>query len=257
MTKTTKVTNKNQPLVEINDLSIFFMSLMYFILIFLSGDMLVNGIAITSAMLYLSIVRVIRVKYLIIFALYMLPAVLSVFITSVLYSSNSKGDPICVFLGINIFYEGIQTGIFLAVRSFSLSFISFSFATVIDFRKLVYGLMQILKLPVNIGYPLLSLFDTFSLFRDDFYRIRTASLIRFGKKGNLFFQLIPILVSAARHSYYLGLSMHTRGLNKDKTFLYQSRINVIDIIFVIANLITVILILTTLIRLGIFQLRVL
>jgi energy-coupling factor transport system permease protein len=145
--------------------------------------------------------------------------------------------------------------VFLTVRTFVLSFISVSYLLGIDYDDFVYSLMQNLKLPVSIGFALLATFNAFSFMRQEFQRIRLAYKMRFQKKKLSLLLIFPVLVSAGRYAYYAGLSMESRGLQAERTYLRKHKFTFWDTVLILSNLVLLAILVYIFWEKGSLQLR--
>ncbi len=204
---------------KVNDLLILFMAFLYLIPIFFSENIYLNAAILILAFLNILLLRRINFKYLLYFLLIIILPIFSVFITVLIYTKGAGATPVIgYFLGFAIRELAFENALFLTVRAFSLSMISFIFLLAIKYDALVFSLMQNLKLPVSIGYALLATFNAFNYMKDEFLRIQLAYKMRFLKLRFPLSLIFPILVSASRHAHYTGLSLESRGLNSQKTF---------------------------------------
>lgn len=204
---------------KVNDLLFLFMAFLYLIPIFISENIYLNISILILAFLNILFLRKINFKYLLYFLLIIILPTLSVFITVLIYTKGADATPVIgYFLGFGIRELALENALFLSVRAFSLSMVSFLFLLAIQYDALVFSLMQNIKLPVSIGYSLLATFNAFKYMKDEFLRIQLAYKMRFLKRRFPLSLIFPILVSASRYAHYAGLSLESRGLNNKKTF---------------------------------------
>ncbi len=123
------------------------------------------------------------------------------------------------------------------MRMFAISVSSILFFSVINFETLILYCMQKLKLPVILGYPLISAVNTFKNFKEEFMRINNAYLMRYGKRFVSFKIIYPLLISATRYAFHNGLSMECRGLNKNKTYVIPPmNWQIKDTVYILVNI---------------------
>jgi energy-coupling factor transporter transmembrane protein EcfT len=67
--------------------------------------------------------------------------------------------------------------------------------------------------------------------------------------------LLPILVSASRFAFSVGLSMESRGLNKHKTFSELHRWRKFDTLVLLGNLLQILILVGIFVLLGKFSVR--
>jgi energy-coupling factor transporter transmembrane protein EcfT len=203
-----------------NSLLYFLLAFFYLIPILFSGKADFSLAIAFLALINVLVLTKISLKYLFLFLILLILPLLSVFVTTLLYSKNEPNPEIIHHFGAwEITQTGWQNAIFLASRSFSLSFVSFIFILCIKPTEFVFSLMQNWNLSVVIGYPIMVTFIAFEKLQIEFQRIRLANYMRFHKKIPLISMLIPLLVSASRYAYQTGLSLESRGLHPNKTFI--------------------------------------
>ncbi len=171
-----------------------------------------------------------RLKYrmLIIFSLCMLPVLIAVFLSSYFYTDGS------VAFKINM-------AKLLSVRYFSLGIVSFAYSIHTPYSLTFNYLIERKILPVKIGYSLLAAFNSFHFLAQEFGRIQISYKMRYGKNCYSPIILIAFLTTAARYAHNLSIGMHSRGLDKHKTFVFAApRLRYVDYILWIVNIIAII-----------------
>lgn len=165
----------------------------------------------------------IKWKSLAIFALTLIPALLSFYISTRLFMNNLNES------GVN--------GLTLTTRLFSLAIVSYLYATHLPQESLINNLMQRKILSINIGFAFLAVFNAFEQFGKEFHKIQLAYRMRFGKLCLSPKIIFPLFVYAARYAHCLTISMYTRGINNNRSF-YDAKIpyRIIDWLIVIINL---------------------
>lgn len=182
----------------------------------------------------------IKWKYLGIFTLIMIIPSIAQFITGYMHLDISSSAKISLF-GFKLYQEKFNLSLYLVVRAFSLSLISFAYLTAIRYDRLIYSLIQNLKFPVKFGYALMASFNALGNLQEEFFRIRIAARLRFSRQPLFYFYIIPLLVSATRYSQQAAVSMQTRGLSEKKSFLIEQKLKSIDLAFLLINILGVIL----------------
>ncbi len=166
------------------------------------------------------------------FLLLMIPTI-SVFITAIVNTADKEQSEVVYRIANYPIYKlAFDNAIHLTLRSFCMSIISLTYVTSIKYNKLVLSLMQNFKMHTNIGYSLLAAFNAFYHLKSEFYRIKLINKFRSGKNVNSIKMLFPLLVSAGRYSSQAGLSLASRGLNKDKTFLIEVKWRITDTLLI-------------------------
>ena len=228
---------------KISDLAVFITAFLYLMPVLVTSNIYLSLMILAVSFINLLLLKRLKYKLLPYFLLIIILPVISVFITTLIYAKPLSTSHIIFSMGkLHITKSVLNTALFLSVRTFALSFISFSYLIGIEYDKLVLSMMQNLKLPVSVGYSLLSTFNAFYHMKSEFIRIKQAYMMRFKKKKPSLLLLFPMIVSAARYAYYAGLSLESRGLNKHKTYIIQIEITKRDFIFLAINLIIIILV---------------
>ncbi len=222
--------------MKTNELTLFFLSFLYLIPVLISDNILFDIFILIIAFLNLVILKKVRYKLIFYFLLIIILPLISVFVTTLVYTKPTESsEEILLFNFINTNKYALELALFLTVRTFSLSFISFSYLVALEYDNFIVSLMQNMRLPVTVGYSLLVTFNAFYHLKDEFVRIKNAYMMRFGKKRNALLLFFPMIVSAARYAYYAGLSLESRGLNKNKTYLKNMKLQKKDFIIIIIN----------------------
>ncbi len=221
---------------KIGETYLFLQSLIFviFILAFENNTSMI--FIVFYSLLNLICLNKIKYKAIFIFMLLLFPAILSLFVTGLFHFDSSSIDQTQVYstiFGVNIYEDSIKEALFLAIRSSSISIISFAYVIAIDFEKMVNELMQNFRFPVIFGYALLSTVNAFVFMKKEFIKIKTAYEMRFLKSYYSPKILLPLLVSASRYAYQAGLSLESRGLNKNKTFYKDYHLSIVNYILLL------------------------
>jgi len=225
---------------RINDLVLFFLTFAYTIAVLAASTWEVCIFWVVLSFLQLQITGRVRWKYVFYFILFLVIPSLSLFITSYLHLKDEISSYQVMILGREMDSYRLSVSLYLTVRAGSLSLISFSFLTALHYDKLIYNLIQNLKFPVSWGYALLIAFNSTSNIRAEFRRIQQAAVMRYTKKPLFYFYIIPLLVSATRYSQQAAMSIQTRGLNEDKSFIIRERVKICDLAYLLINLIGIV-----------------
>ncbi len=221
---------------RVNDLVLFFLTFAYTLAVLLSQTWTVCLFWTVLSILQLQIAGRIRWKYVLFFILLLVVPSLSLLITSYLHLKGGiSGQPV-IILGKTFDNYKLQISLYLMIRSWSLSVISFTYLTAIRYDRLIYSLIQNLGFPVSWGYALLVSFNAVGNLRGELERIRQAAMMRFMKKPLFYFYIIPLLVSATRYSQQAAMSIQTRGLNQKKSFIISAKLGYIDIAYLVINI---------------------
>lgn len=201
--------------VKIHDLTLFILACVYLLSILFNKNWYTNWyiVMLAFANIYVFTAFNMRdVKILLIIVISLIPIAIATFFTTIFYTHDLNKSDSCLL--------GVQ----LVSRMYVLVISSVIVLRAIDFEHLVLYCMQRLYLPVMIGYPLLSAINALKYFEVEALRIRNAYLMRFASKKLSILMLYSLLVSAARHAFHQGISMESRGLNANKTFVRQSKL---------------------------------
>lgn len=168
-------------------------------------------------------------KSMLIFMLTLVPAVTSFYISNRLFSTSINS------------YDGIDHGINLSVRLFSLALISYIYIIHMPREDFILNLLQRKLISVNIGFAMLAVFNSFAYLGDEFNKIQLAYQMRFGKRIYSPKIFIPLLVAAARYAHTLSISMYARGINNQRTYYTVAKeYRIQDTMIVILTIATII-----------------
>ncbi|MBF0443054.1 MAG: hypothetical protein HQK54_14195 [Oligoflexales bacterium] len=225
---------------DVHDMTLLLLSLFYVAAVLVSESCLIDLMLVLFSLMNILLMRKVKWRGISIFFLVMLPACLSVFVSSALFSGTSPdGGSKILFraAGIIVDDRAATLALFLTVRSFALAYISFVFVIHTDFEGVIRYAMQYLGLPLRIGYSLLAMTNAFAFMRGELYRIQDACRMRFLRRNLSPKIIVPLMVGAARYAFVAGLSMEIRGLNPKKTFVIKARrLSTSDFITLILNL---------------------
>lgn len=215
--------------VEFNELTILWMAFIFISPILFSNNSVVHISLLVCSQVFLLFHRVPNQKLFYKLLLFLIIPTISVFISALVNTAGMKETPI-LWSGsiITVYEKGWDNAIHLTIRSLCMSIISLSYVLSLKYDKLVYALMQNLKLSPNIGFSLLASFNAFYHLKEDFIRIRLINRMRFGKRVNSFKILFPLLVGAGRYAAQAGLSLDSRGINRDRTYYEITTWKLID-----------------------------
>ncbi len=219
-----------------NEITLFLLSLIFIFPILVFDSLRLDIALFFWAIINLAAFKRLKLKPVFYFIVTISLPLVSVFFTTILYAKVGGDDRAILFLKIKTTKSALNLALFLTIRTFALSFISFAFLIALKYDRFINSLMQIFKLPVSIGYSLLATFNAFYHLKNEFVRIRDVYRMRFGKRKNPLLLFFPIMVSAARYAYYAGLSLQSRGLNPQKTFYKKESMKKIDFVILFVNL---------------------
>ncbi len=221
---------------RVNDLVLFFLTFAYTLVVLQASGWKACLFWTVLSILQLQIAGSIKWKYVLFFILLLVVPSLSLFITSYYHLKGGISGQQVIILGKAFDDYRLQISLYLTIRAWSLSVISFTYLTAIHYDRLIYSLVQNLGFPVSWGYALLVSFNAVGNLRGELERIRQAAMMRFLRKPLLYFYIIPLLVSATRYSQQAAMSIQTRGLNQKKSFIISAKLGYIDIAFLVINI---------------------
>jgi energy-coupling factor transport system permease protein len=220
----------------LNDLALFILTFCYTLMVLFARDWSTCLFWLVLSLLQLQLSGSVRWKYIFYFILLLAIPSISLFVTSYIHLKEEiTGLPLCI-MGLELDQYRFDMSLYLTIRSGVLSLISFSFLTAIRYDQLIYSLIQNLGFPVRWGYALLVAFNSVSKLREEFIRIQQAALLRFSRKPLFYFYIIPLLVSATRYSQQAAMSIQTRGLSQDKSFIIKVKMRITDIAYLFINI---------------------
>lgn len=180
--------------------------------------------------------RKLQFKRLVIFSLFLLPALSAMFAGSYFYGQVPEHVQSLQQNGAT----KNQLALLLCLRLYALAIISFAFTLHMPRLRLIYNLLQQRLLPLNIGFALIAVNNAISYLKQEFYRIQIAYQMRFQKRSYSPRIILPLLIAAARYAQQLSLSMQIRGLNNQRSYYHQrDKITAQDIMLVLLNLLVV------------------
>ncbi len=154
---------------------------------------------------------------------------LGIFILNILYPHKElqKGAEF-IFLQKTFYEASLKRAAFNMVKLLSISLLSITSVTVIDYSKVILYLIVQKGLKPFYGYPLLLAMNSIVLFKKEFERIKINGRLRGLRGRDKVFIFFPLLVFAIRHSQRGALSLVTRGLNNKKSFYFSYEISAFD-----------------------------
>lgn len=156
--------------------------------------------------------------------LFFLPFSSGIFLLNVFHGRVETQGQLASLFGFVVNRENLNRGIVLGLRIYSLGVISVSWVLLIDFSRMIQGLMQSFRLDPKIGYSLFVGINAIPTIRDEYVRVKQVKKLR-GIRG---LRLVPILVNiltqAIRYSERASLAMTSRGLHTKRSFYHDHRI---------------------------------
>jgi energy-coupling factor transporter transmembrane protein EcfT len=147
-------------------------------------------------------------------------------------AGTPQGERVAALGPLSLHAGNVRTALELFSRTAALSFISLLFFHRMDFYRLLVQLMSAFRLNPEIGYSISAAVNAFPFLLDEYRRIRIAGKM----KGHGGFTPLPLLVSAGRYAFQLSLSMQSRGLRAERTYLREEHVSVADAILILLNL---------------------
>jgi energy-coupling factor transporter transmembrane protein EcfT len=187
----------------------------------------------------------VKYKYIGWFLLTIIPGLLVMFVVAIIFSRHNTGEYVVIDLlhyQAKIYRTNLIDALSITLRVLSLSICSFIFILHIDIENLTICAMKNLHLPVKFGYAILVVRHAFKFLQQEALRISTVYKIRYCKRISLYRILLPVIISATRYANTCGISLETRGLNDEKTFITKcAHLQLKDIVVLVTNLILIIL----------------
>lgn len=146
-------------------------------------------------------------------------------------AGTPQGARVAALGPLSLHAGNIRIALELFSRTAALSFISLLFFHRMDFYRLLVQLMSAFRLNPEIGFSISAAVNAFPFLLDEYRRIRIAGRM----KGLRSITPLPLLVSAGRYAFQLSLSMKSRGLRSERTYLREERIAGADIVLVVLN----------------------
>ena len=220
----------------INDLVLFGLTFIYTIAVLISPTWQICIYWVVLSQLQLILLGRLRWKLVLIFLLLLLIPGISLFITSYLHLKEGFDSYSIIIWGRVFDHYRLTQSLYLAIRATALSVISFSYLIAIHYERLIYSLIQNLHFPVIWGYALLVAFNSAGNIQSELKRIQQAAMMRFSRKPLFYFYIIPLLVSATRYSQQAAMSIQSRGLSQDKSFIQSEKLRFYDLLYLFINL---------------------
>ena len=217
---------------NIHPLAKFFIALSLIIPVFISSNYFPSVVFLSISTILVLLSRSTKLYKLLLVFVILLPFSLSIFILNALYGKFTEGGVITI-LSFSLYKKNLYNGISLAVRSYGLGVISVSWVLIIDFSKMIKGLMQSFKLDPRIGYSLFVGINAIPHTVEEFKRIRDVKKIRGLNRPMPLAVTLNILIQAIRFSEQASLSMTARNLHSEKSFYRDNRLKHNDYITIV------------------------
>lgn len=180
-----------------------------------------HGYLLIITIMFINLVILVRsqlkVKVLFWFSLSLAPALIAMFISSYLFARHADLANLITVQDNTILMQSLT----LTLRLFTLSLVSFAFMYHMPKEITIQNLMQYRLISVRIGFSLLAVFNAVDYLKSEFARIQIAYQMRYKKRYLSPKIILPLLIAAARYAHSLSISMHSRGLNPNRTYLTE------------------------------------
>lgn len=217
-----------------HDLLLLVLSSLFITCIFVSNNIDMYLIICGLSLVNVVCMRSIKLKYLIVFSLCMLPTTIGTFVAALLFAKTPNTS--------FVMSEILDIPLTLALRTFCIAWVSFIFIIHINFTNSILYAMQCLKLPIKIGYALLAMINAMTHIKQEFSRIHIAQKMRGISSLNPLHILYPLMISASKYAYVCGISLEARGLNPHKTFIHQTKKwHLLDSLILLLNILLILL----------------
>ncbi len=112
----------------------------------------------------------------------------------------------------------------LVIRIFCLSSISFVYVINLDHEALLIELMRRKLISTSMGFALLATNNALLALKQEFHKIQLSYQMRYGKKAYSIKIIIPLLVAASRYAHNISISLHSRGIGRQRSF-YREKLD--------------------------------
>ncbi|WP_277631214.1 energy-coupling factor transporter transmembrane component T family protein [Atopococcus tabaci] len=128
----------------------------------------------------------------------------------------------------------LLNGVTLSTRLLAFAMLGLSFSLTTDSNELVYSFIQQAKMPMKMGYAILTALNLTSLISQEYKKSKLALQVRnlpvrpFDTKP-----LFTMMVRMVRWSDRLSLAMESKGFSEQRTMKQQMKVRPRDIVFMI------------------------
>lgn len=172
-----------------------------------------------------------------VWSLFMIPigfSALGYLWTTVLFASDTSGNVIWAWHGIEVTDQQWHTALSLAFRVFAFSSLSLLFALTTNPVKFVMSLMQQLRLSPKLAYGVMVGYQFLPVVKEEFIQIRHAHRLRGIGQEKYAWQrllsmrriLIPLLASAVRRAERSAFAMEARGFTGERRSVYYDPLHI-------------------------------
>jgi len=179
-----------------------------------------------------------------------------VFLSNLIYMRDLGGENLRLLIW-NIPSRNLERALLLAVRTWSLSLISFSTLMILKPEELVDALMQQARLPIRWGYALWTTLNVIPLLFETEKTIRIVQWYRARKKGRAFLPAsISMLASLIRLAERASIILTERGLERavsPRHWFYPFPWRLSDTIFTVVSVLLSAGIFFALVKSGLFR----
>lgn len=210
---------------------LFILSLVnFFILLFIDVNSYLHCLKyltlIVIAIINVLVLADIRIKNILALSFLLFPTILGFFLSTIFFNNGNN-----ILLNSTI----------LSVRLFSISFISIIYMLHLNMIHTIYFFMIKLKLSPKYGYPIIVAINSIGFLKKEYLRIRAINKMRFYTNRISFSLIYTILVNSIRYSNAAASMMEARGINSNKTFIYNKMFfNYYDCVILILNIVIIV-----------------
>ena len=212
---------------RIHPLAKFFISLSLIIPVFVSTNYIPPLVYLALSTILVLLSKSTKIYRLLLVFLILLPFSISIFLLNALYGKYTESGYV-KFLSITLYRRNLYNGISLGIRSYALGVISVSWVLIIDFSKMIKGLMQNFKLNPKIGYSLFVGINAIPHIAEEFKRIQDVKKIKGLTRPMPLAVTLNILIQAVRYSEQASLSMTARNLGPQRSYYRDNRLGKYD-----------------------------
>jgi hypothetical protein len=212
--------------LKFHPLTFFILNMLFIIVIIATHSFFINISIILLVIMNVIFNKKTKIISILTIIITLIPIFLSYYVTSYIMSTR---------LNFNEILE-------ISTRVMAITFASILFALQIDFEDLIHYFMRKFHLPVKLGYSLISAVNAIEMIFSEFKQLKLAYTIRYAKNVD-YYKIIPnLFISTARFAYYNAISLSSRNLQQQKTYIRNLiEMRLIDYITITINCLIVLI----------------
>lgn len=209
---------------SLHPMTFLILNIIFVIIMIFTHNYVLNITIILLTIINNIINKKIKLKYIVQILVMLSPLLLTYYITASIFSSKLT------------IYQIIE----MSTRIIAITLTSIVSVLQVNFEDLLHYLMRKYKLPVSLGYSLITAINAINHLINEFNQLKLAYQIRYAKNIN-YLKIIPnLFINAAKFAYYNGISLSSRNLHPNKTYIRPLlELKIIDYIIIAINFITI------------------